>query len=62
MNRWLEILLGLILVVVPIALVFPGMPLASWGSAALTVLKGAITWIVILVGLLLVILGINDLR
>ncbi len=62
MNKWLEILLGLILVVVPIALVFPGMPLASWGSAALTVLKGAITWILILVGLLLVILGINDLR
>lgn len=62
MNKWLEILLGLILVVVPVALVLPGMPLASWGYAALTVLKGAITWILILVGLLLVILGINDLR
>ena len=62
MNRWLEILLGLILVVIPLALVFPGMPLASWGAAALVVLKGAITWILILVGLLLIILGINDLR
>lgn len=62
MNRWLEILLGLILVVVPIALVFPGQPLASWGYAALTVLKGAITWILILIGLLLIVLGINDLR
>ena len=49
MNKWLELLLGLILVVVAIALVFPGMPLASWGSAALVVLKGGITWIVILV-------------
>lgn len=62
MNKWLEILLGLILVVVPIALVFPGMPFSSWGYAALTVLKGAIVWILILVGLLLIILGINDLR
>ena len=61
MNRWSEILLGLILLVVPIALVFPGMPLASWGSAAITVLKGGLTWIVILGGLILVILGINDL-
>lgn len=62
MNRWLEILIGLILVIVPIALIFPGMPMSSWGYAALVVLKGAITWVLILVGLLLIILGINDLR
>ena len=61
MNKWAEILIGLILLVVPIALIFPGMPLASWGQDAITVLKGGITWIVILIGLLLVILGINDL-
>ncbi len=62
MNRWLEILFGLILVVVPLALILPGMPLAVWGIAALTVLKGAIVWILLLVGLLLIILGINDLK
>lgn len=61
MNKWLEILLGLLLIVVPIALIFPGMPLASWGQDALTVLKGGITWIVLLIGLVLVVLGINDL-
>lgn len=62
MNKWANILLGLILLVVPIALVFPGMPLASWGSAALVVLKGGLTWIVIFAGLLLIILGISEIR
>ena len=62
MNKWIKLLLGLILIVVPIALIFPGMPLASWGSSAITVLKGGITWIVILAGLLLVILGISELK
>lgn len=61
MNKWIEILIGLVLLVVPIALVFPGMPLESWGQDAISFLKGGITWVVILVGLLLVILGINDL-
>jgi hypothetical protein len=62
MNKWLEILLGLILLVVPIALVLPGMPLDSWGLAALEVLKGGIVWIVIFVGLLFLMLGISDLK
>jgi hypothetical protein len=62
MNKWLEILLGLILVVVPLALILPGMPLASWGRAALVVLKGGITWMVLLVGLVLIVLGINELK
>lgn len=62
MNKWLEILIGLVLLVVPIALVFPGMPLDSWGQDAIAFLKGGITWIVILSGLILLILGINDLK
>lgn len=62
MNKWAEILIGLILLVGAIALVFPGMPLASWGSAALSFLKGGLVWIVLLAGLLLVVLGINDLK
>ncbi len=61
MNKWSEILLGLILLVVPVALVLPGMPLESWGYAALTVLKGGLTWAVVLIGLVLIVLGINDL-
>ena len=62
MNKWFELILGLILLVGTIALVFPGMPLNSWGSAALVVLKGALTWIVALAGLILIILGISEIK
>ncbi len=62
MNKWLELLVGLILVVGAIALVFPGMPLASWGKDALVLLKGGITWIVLLAGLVLIILGISEMK
>jgi hypothetical protein len=60
MNKWLELIVGLILLVGVIALVFPGMPLESWGNAALTVLKGGLVWIV--VGLILIILGISEIK
>lgn len=62
MNKWLEILLGLVLLVVSIALIIPGMPLASWGLSAIEFLKGGIAWLVILIGLLFLMLGISDLR
>jgi len=62
MNKWLEILLGLILVIVPIALVLPGMPLSAWGVSALEFLKGGIVWFVIFIGLLFLMLGISDLK
>jgi len=62
MNKWLELILGLILLVGVVALVFPGMPLQSWGLAAWTVLKGALTWIVALAGLILIILGISEIK
>ncbi len=60
MNKWLEILLGLILVV--------GAIYGSWitwpafGAAALEFLKGGIVWFVILIGLLFLMLGISDLK
>jgi hypothetical protein len=59
MNKWFEILLGLILV---IAAVVSWVALPSWGAAALAFLKGGIVWFVILVGLLFLMLGISDLR
>ena len=62
MNKWLEILLGLILVVIPVALVLPSMPFYSWGIAALEVIKGGIVVFIVLIGLLFLLLGINDLR
>ncbi len=56
MNKWLELLLGLILVLVPISL------WGSWGPSALTVLTGGIFWVLVGVGILLVVLGIADLK
>ena len=60
MNKWLELLLGLILVVAPIYAW--GMNYWGMGTAALEVLKGGIVWAVLLVGLLFILLGISDLK
>lgn len=62
MNKWLKILLGLILVIAVLLLATPGMPLASWGVAAWTLIKGGITILVAIIGIALIILGISDLR
>ncbi len=62
MNKWLELLLGLILVVIPIGLILPGGALESWGLATLNFIKGGLTCLVILIGIILIILGISDLK
>jgi len=62
MNKWFELILGLILLLGTIALIFPGMPLESWGVSALNFLKGGLTWVVALVGLVLIILGISEIK
>jgi hypothetical protein len=62
MNKWSELVLGLILLVGIIALVFPGMPLESWGTSALILLKGGLAWIIALVGLILIVLGISEIK
>jgi len=70
MNKWLELLIGLVLLV--------GMILVGWASsayawtlfgknlnflnAAWILLKGAVFWMVVLIGLILVIIGISDLK
>jgi len=70
MNKWLELLGGLIL--------FIGAILIAWYSSAYSwtifgkdlnflhsawiFLKGGLFWLVIMVGFLLIILGINDLK
>ncbi len=60
MNKWLEILIGLILVV---AAVYAWMTdFWGMGQAALTFFKGGVVWFVILIGLLFLMLGISDLK
>jgi len=62
MNKIIKILIGLILVIVPLYLIFPGSVMHSWGIATLDLIKGGIIIIVILMGLILIFLGIDDLR
>lgn len=70
MNKWIEILFGLILVI--------GVILVGYYSAANTwtiagasldfrhaawiVLKGGVFWFVVMIGVLFILLGISDLR
>ncbi|MEK6859576.1 MAG: hypothetical protein AABX54_02060 [Nanoarchaeota archaeon] len=61
MNKWLEILIGLILIIAMVYVFFQ-QTFPSWGQATLTVLKGGIVWFVVLIGLLFLLLGISDLK
>jgi hypothetical protein len=70
MNKWVELLLGLI--------IFVGIILIGWASSAYSwvifgkdfnllhsawiFLKGGIFWLIFLIGLVLIVLGINDLK
>ena len=60
MNKWLEILIGIVLLVVSIYAW--GVDLWGMGGAALTFFKGGLVWFVILIGLLFLMLGISDLK
>jgi hypothetical protein len=64
MNKWLEIVLGLILIIVAVLIWAYTLGLGFWdfGAAAWEFLKGGIVWLIILLGLLFLMLGISDLR
>jgi len=62
MSKWFKILLGLILLVVPLYLIMPGMPLSDWGAATWELIKGGITILVIIIGIVLIIMGIDELK
>jgi hypothetical protein len=65
MNKWLEILLGIILIIA--VSVFASYS-THWGSfwnfrhAAWEFFKGGLSWAIIGVGVLLIILGISDIN
>lgn len=70
MNKWIEILLGLILIIGMILIAFYssafqwaifGKSIDFWNAAWLF-LKGGIFWFVIMIGLLFLMLGISDLK
>jgi hypothetical protein len=60
MNKWLEILLGLIFL--NGAIVVWAFNFLGFGEAALSFLKGGLVWFVVLIGLVLIMLGISDLK
>ncbi len=64
MNKWLEVLLGLILIIGGILLWYYTLGLGIWdfGTAALEFLKGGVVWFILLIGLLFLMLGISDLK
>ena len=59
MDKWTEIFLGLIFVLAAVLVAFY---IPSWFDAALAVLKGGILWFVLGIGLILVMLGISELK
>jgi len=61
MNKWLELLIGLILLIGAILVVSYWFP-QSWGIPAWNVFKGGLVWFVGLLGLLFIMLGISDLK
>ncbi len=70
MNKWAEILIGLILIIGMIVIAYYSSVQAwiVWGKslnfwhAGWEFLKGGVFWLVIMIGLLFLMLGISDLR
>ncbi len=64
MNKWGEIIIGAILLVSGIIIGYFTLGKGFWdfGLAAWELLKGGIIWIIISLGILLIILGISDLK
>ena len=64
MNKWAELLLGLILIIIPVVVWYYTIGIGFWdfGTAAWEFLKGGLVWFVIMMGFLFVLLGISDLK
>ena len=64
MNKWLEILMGLILIVGSILVwaYSSSWGILNFGPAAWEFFKGGLIWMVIMIGLLFLMLGISDLK
>ena len=64
MNKWVELLLGLILVIGAIVVAFYSQAWGAWNfwSAAGVVFKGGLFWLIAGIGALFILLGISDLK
>jgi len=66
MNKWLEILLGLILVIGTILVAWYSPiwwgPFWNFKHAAWEFFKGGLFWFIVMIGALFILLGISDLK
>jgi len=64
MNKWLEILIGLILILASVFVWGFSYDWGFWnfGTAAWEFLKGGLIWFAIMIGILFLVLGISDLK
>ncbi|MBT7102556.1 hypothetical protein HN935_03535 [archaeon] len=60
MNKFIGILIGLIFLLVPIYAWI--VDFAGFGAAALTFLQGGVMWILLLVGAISLLIGLNSLK
>jgi hypothetical protein len=60
MNKYLEIIIGLIILVAGVSLGV--LNVWGFGSAMISVLKGGVGWLIVFVGIILVGMGIGDLK
>ncbi len=58
MNKWLELLLGMILFLAPVVLVLNN--LNTWGKATWQFIQGGLVISVLAMGLMFILLGISD--
>ncbi|MEK6908983.1 MAG: hypothetical protein AABX23_02950 [Nanoarchaeota archaeon] len=64
MNKWSELLVGLILVVGAILVAYYSQNWGAWNfwNAAGEFFKGGLFWIITMIGVLFILLGISDLK
>ena len=64
MNKWTELLSGVLLIIIPIIIAFYSQTWGAWNfwSAAGVFFKGGLFWFVVMIGALFVLLGISDLK
>lgn len=62
MNKWVELLLGLVLLVAMIWVAFGDVYEGMIWSAAWTVLIGCVFWIITLIGIVFILLAISDMK
>ena len=60
MNKFVEILIGLVFLIVPIYLWIIGY--AGFGTSALVVLKGGLIWAALGIGAIFIMIGIMDIK